>query len=66
MLIGLVLDLLEIECIKSRFKRENHTATVLDCFLSLRGLVLAKSKLTDEAGQRLLSVINLSGTNRLR
>jgi len=35
-LIGLLLDLIDIPMVKTKFKKESHTATVLDCFLSLR------------------------------
>ena len=56
-LITTISDFLSLEGIRRRFKREGWTQAVLDGFLSLRGLIVQKTKLTDESADLLLNLM---------
>ena len=55
--IDLLASLLEVPGIKRKFKVDQLMVPLLDGFLSLRGVIVQKTKYIDESGQQLLELL---------
>merc|ERR1712137_758387 len=61
---SLLASFLEVPGIRRKFKEDQLMITLLDGFLSLRGIIVQKTKLTDDSATKLISLLkSLHGEN---
>jgi E3 ubiquitin-protein ligase UBR4 len=56
-LTSLLVDLCEDKAVQAHVRRKGYAEAVLGCFLKVRGLVLQKTKLTDQAASAMLALL---------
>ena len=62
-LIEILLSFLDIPSIRRKFKSDQLMIPLLDGFLSLRGIIVQKTKLIDDSGQAILALLKSLTTN---
>ncbi|KYQ89094.1 hypothetical protein DLAC_10325 [Tieghemostelium lacteum] len=61
-LISILMGFMDVNTIKMKMKRDNIIEMVLDAFLSLRGVIIQKNKLTEDSVKQLQDIMKTLNT----